>query len=204
MLCLCHLLRNSYFNRLFTWPSLVPYFNNRWRGNTGSCVVDTGVSLSTHTSPFKTNPLVQLISCWARKRKEGYPEGGDDFIGGNESRDYCKGRNCKWVSRHQPAWHMMCKNSHICDFSTNHSVIMLYYWSMGSAWPHDRLVPTGFKEQEWHKGRYTASPLLMMTHHLNWAAQCGLYLSDTCVGPIQSKNIIFTLTVPVTFIHKFT
>lgn len=59
------------FNRLFMWPRLVPHFNNRPRGNTGSYVVDTGVSLSTHASPINSNPLGQLISCRGRKWEGG-------------------------------------------------------------------------------------------------------------------------------------
>lgn len=79
-------------NRPFMWPRLVPHFNNRPRGNTGSYVVDTGVSLSTHTSPINSNPLGQLISCRARKWEGGQPgHDDDDVTAGNERRDCCRG-----------------------------------------------------------------------------------------------------------------
>lgn len=67
-----HRLQNTFcFDRLFMWPRLVPHFNNRPRGNTGSCVVDTGVSLSTRASPIYSTPSAQLISCRGRKWQGG-------------------------------------------------------------------------------------------------------------------------------------
>lgn len=53
------------------WPRFVSHFNNRPGGNTGSCVVDTGVSLSTHTSSINSNPGGLLISCRERKWEGG-------------------------------------------------------------------------------------------------------------------------------------
>lgn len=68
-------------------------FNNRLRGNTESSVVDTGVSLSTHTSPISSTPLGRLISCWARKWEEGqgsWRAWSDDVTAGNKDSDCCR------------------------------------------------------------------------------------------------------------------
>lgn len=62
-------------------------------GNTGFCVVDTGVSLSTHVSSYKCNLLGRFISCRARKREGGHPGGGDDVTGRHESQDCNGGEN---------------------------------------------------------------------------------------------------------------
>lgn len=61
--------------------------------NTGSCVVDTGVSLSTHVSSYKCNLLGQFISCQARKWEGGHPGRGNDVTGRHESQDYSRGEN---------------------------------------------------------------------------------------------------------------
>lgn len=89
----------------FMWPRFVPHFHNRPRGNTGTCVVDTGVSLSTDTSPLPLNgkPLGWLISCRARKW-----EGGQctEWAGGDVTQQEKKGRIVggearRWVRRNQ-------------------------------------------------------------------------------------------------------
>lgn len=68
-------------------------FNTRLRGNTESSVVDTGVSLSTHTSPISSTPLGRLISYRARKWEEGQCSRrawSDDVTAGNKDSDCCR------------------------------------------------------------------------------------------------------------------
>lgn len=72
-------------------PILVPHFYNA--ETQLSCVVDTGVSLSTHISSYKCNLFGQLISCQARKWEGGHPGGGNDVTGRHESQDCSGGEN---------------------------------------------------------------------------------------------------------------
>lgn len=68
-------------------------FNTRLRGNTESSVVDTGVSLSTHTSPISSTPPGRLISYRARKWEEGqcsWRAWSDDVAAGNKDSDCCR------------------------------------------------------------------------------------------------------------------
>lgn len=84
----------------FFFPFIIFYvlyfgapFNTRLRGNTESSVVDTGVSLSTHTSPISSTPLGRLISYRARKWEEGQCSRrawSDDVTAGNKDSDCCR------------------------------------------------------------------------------------------------------------------
>ncbi len=71
-------------------------------GNTVSYVVDTGVSLSTHTSPVNSNPLGQLISFQSRKWEAGLgtEQAGVMMMSHKEKKDrIVVGEAQKWVSR---------------------------------------------------------------------------------------------------------
>lgn len=82
-----------FLSLFFMCFTLVPHSTTRLRGNTESSVVDTGVSLSTHTSPISSTPLGRLISYRARKWEEGQCSRrawSDDVTAGNKDSDCCR------------------------------------------------------------------------------------------------------------------
>lgn len=172
---LCHLLPTSYLKRTFYAAYFgAPLLQHR---NTGSCVVDTGVSLSTHVSSYKCNLLGQFISCQARKWEGGHPGGDNDVTGRHESQDCSRGENTAFEQADiSLEWYMWMNAQAV----TTTALIALWNVLFVLEILHARLIfglcmakqYTGLnrhhKEHEWHAGHYTAHLLLSVTHHINW------------------------------------
>lgn len=166
---LCHLLPSSYFNTTFYAAYFgAPLLQHR---NTGSCVVDTGVSLSTHISSYKCNLLGQLISCQARKWEGAHPGGGNDVTGRHESQDCGRGGNTAFEQADISLKGYMWMNAWAV---TTTALILLWdilfvlkmlHAKLISTCLHNRLVSTGdHSGHEWHAGHYTTHLLLRVTH----------------------------------------